>query len=254
MATLHLPLAPLLLLILTAAAFLSTEIAAQPAAPAPGPARPINITAILEKGGQFVTFIRLLNTTQIGSQINIQINSSSEGMTVLAPTDNAFQNLKPGTLNKLSPDDQVKLILYHVSPKYYTLEDLLSVSNPVRTQASGRDVGGVYGLNFTGQGNQVNVSTGIVETRLSTSLRQQRPLAVYVVDMVLLPEEMFGERKISPVAPPPKKSKSPDVSDDLDTNSTKKAAPPTEKSGSCEMKSGLGFGLGLVVLTLKFLF
>ncbi|XP_010441925.1 PREDICTED: fasciclin-like arabinogalactan protein 13 [Camelina sativa] len=251
MATIHLTLAPLLLLILTAV-FLSTEITAQPAAPAPGPAGPINITAILEKGGQFVTFIRLLNTTQIGSQINIQLNSSSEGMTVLAPTDNAFQNLKPGTLNKLSPDDQVKLILYHVSPKYYTLEDLLSVSNPVRTQASGRDVGGVYGLNFTGQGNQVKVSTGVVETRLSTSLRQERPLAVYVVDMVLLPEEMFGERKTSPVAPAPKKSKSPDVSDDSD--SSKKAAAPTEKSGSGDMKSGLGFGLGLVVLSLKFLF
>ncbi|CAE6221425.1 unnamed protein product [Arabidopsis arenosa] len=243
---------PLLLLLLTAV-FLSAEITAQPAAPAPGPAGPINITAILEKGGQFVTLIRLLNTTQIGNQINIQINSSSEGMTVLAPTDNAFQNLKPGTLNKLSPDDQVKLILYHVSPKFYTLEDLLSVSNPVRTQASGRDVGGVYGLNFTGQGNQVNVSTGIVETRLSTSLRQERPLAVYVVDKVLLPEEMFGERKISPVAPPPK-SKSPDVSDDSD--SSKKAAAPSqsEKSGSGEMNTGLGFGLGLVVLCLKFLF
>ncbi|CAL9242064.1 unnamed protein product [Arabidopsis halleri] len=243
---------PLLLLLLTAV-FLSAEITAQPAAPAPGPDGPINITAILEKGGQFVTLIRLLNTTQIGNQINIQINSSSEGMTVLAPTDNAFQNLKPGTLNKLSPDDQVKLILYHVSPKFYTLEDLLSVSNPVSTQASGRDAGGVYGLNFTGQGNQVNVSTGIVETRLSTSLRQERPLAVYVVDMVLLPEEMFGERKISPVAPPPK-SKSPDVSDDSD--SSKKAAAPSqsEKSGSGEMNSGFGFGLGLVVLCLKFLF
>ncbi|CAA0407418.1 unnamed protein product [Arabidopsis thaliana] len=242
---------PLLLLLLTAV-FLSMEITAQRAAPAPGPAGPINITAILEKGGQFVTLIRLLNTTQIGNQINIQINSSSEGMTVLAPTDNAFQNLKPGTLNKLSPDDQVKLILYHVSPKFYTLEDLLSVSNPVRTQASGRDVGGVYGLNFTGQGNQVNVSTGVVETRLSTSLRQERPLAVYVVDMVLLPEEMFGERKISPMAPPPK-SKSPDVSDD--SESSKKAAAPSEseKSGSGEMNTGLGLGLGLVVLCLKFL-
>ncbi|KAF8091309.1 hypothetical protein N665_0448s0025 [Sinapis alba] len=250
MATIHLTLAPFLLL---AAIFFSTEVTAQPAAPAPGPAGPINITAILEKGGQFVTFIRFLNTTQIGNQINIQVNSSSEGMTVFAPTDNAFQNLKPGTLNKLSPDDQVKLILYHVSPKFYTMDDLLSVSNPVRTQATGRDVGAVYGLNFTGQGNQVNVSTGVVETRVSNALRKERPLAVYVVDMVLLPEEMFGERrKISPVAPGPK-SKSPAVSDDDSDDSSKKAAVPSEKSGSGEMKAGLGFGLGLVLLCLKFI-
>ncbi|ESQ36547.1 hypothetical protein EUTSA_v10008582mg [Eutrema salsugineum] len=244
----RLTIAPLLII---AALLLTTETSAQPAAPAPGPAGPINLTAILEKGGQFTTFIHLLNITQVGSQVNIQVNSSSEGMTVFAPTDNAFQNLKPGTLNKLSADEQVKLILYHVSPKFYSLDDLLSVSNPVRTQASGRD-NGVYGLNFTGQANQVNVSTGYVETRVSNPLRQQRPLAVYVVDMVLLPGEMFGEHKLSPVAPAPK-SPSSGVSDD--SNSTKKAAAsPADKSGSCERKVGLGFVLGLVFLCLKFLF
>ncbi|CAH2038996.1 unnamed protein product [Thlaspi arvense] len=249
MAITRLTLAPLLLI---AAVLLSTETSAQPAAPAPGPAGPINLTEILEKGGQFNTFIRLLNTTQVGSQVNIQVNSSSEGMTVFAPTDNAFQNLKPGTLNKLSADEQVKLVLYHVSPRFYTLDDLLSVSNPVRTQASGRD-NGVYGLNFTGQANQVNVSTGYVETRVSNALRQQSPLAVYVVDMVLLPGEMFGEHKLSPIAPAPKSPSSTGVSDD--SNSTKKAAAsPADKSGSSERKVGLGFGLGLVVFCLKFLF
>lgn len=245
MATTRLALAPLLLI---AAVLLSTKATAQPAAPAPGPAGPINLTAILEKGGQFTTFIHLLNITQVGSQVNIQVNSSSEGMTVFAPTDNAFQNLKPGTLNKLSADEQVKLILYHVSPKFYSMDDLLSVSNPVRTQASGRD-NGVYGLNFTGQTNQINVTTGYVETRISNSLRQQRPLAVYVVDMVLLPGEMFGEHKLSPIAPAPK-SPSSGVSDDT----KKAAASPSDKSGSGEKKVGLGFGLGLVVFCLKFLF
>ncbi|CAH2046513.1 unnamed protein product [Thlaspi arvense] len=239
MPTIHLTLAPLLLL---AAVFLSTDVTAQSAAPALSQAGPINVTAILEKGGQFVTFMRLLNITQAGNQINIQVNSSSEGMTVLAPTDNAFENLKPGTLNKLSPDDQVKLVLYHVSPKFYSLDDLLSVSNPVRTQASGRD-GAVYGLNFTGQGNQVNVSTGVVEARVNNALRQELPLAVYVVDMVLLPEEMFGEDKISPpqVAPGPE-PKSPGPSDDSgdSDDSSTKAAAPSENSGSSEMKAGLG--------------
>ncbi|KAL1188871.1 Fasciclin-like arabinogalactan protein 9 [Cardamine amara subsp. amara] len=247
MASTRLTLAPLLLI---AAVLLSTKTTAQPAAPAPGPAGPINISQILEKGGQFNTFIHLLNITQVGSQVNIQVNSSTEGMTMFAPTDNAFQNLKPGTLNKLTADEQVKLILYHISPKYYSMDDLLSVSNPVRTQASGRD-NGVYGLNFTGQPNQINISTGYVETRISNTLRQQPPLAVYVVDMVLLPGEMFGEHKLSPIAPAPK-SPSSGVSDD--SNSTKKAAAPSDKSGSGEKKFGLGFGLGLVVLCMKFLF
>lgn len=250
MAIIRLTLAPLLLI---AAVLLSTETSAQPAAPAPGPAGPINLTAILEKGGQFTTFMHLLKITQVGEQVNTQVNSSSDGMTVFAPTDNAFQNLKAGTLNKLSPDEQVKLVLYHVSPKFYTLDDLLSVSNPVRTQASGRD-NGVYGLNFTGEANQVNVSTGYLETRVSSALRSQRPLAVYVVDMVLLPGEMFGEHKLSPIAPAPK-SPATGVSDDTKSDSTKKAAAsPADKSASGERRVGLGFGFGLVVLCLKFLF
>ncbi|XP_010522581.1 PREDICTED: fasciclin-like arabinogalactan protein 9 [Tarenaya hassleriana] len=243
---------PLFLLLI--AAVLSPEISAQPAAPAPGPAGPVNLTAILEKGGQFSSFIHLLNTTQVGNQVNIQLNSSSDGMTVFAPTDNAFQNLKPGTLNHLSIEDQVRLILYHVTPKYYTLDDLLSVSNPVRTQASGRD-GGVYGLNFTGQGNQVNVSTGVVETRINNALRQQMPLAVYVVDQVLLPDEMFGDNKNKTSPPAASAPKSSSTGDANATGEPKKTPKSSEKSGSGEMKNGrLGFALGLVVVCLKLFF
>ncbi|NBH76537.1 hypothetical protein D3Z29_11850, partial [Rodentibacter pneumotropicus] len=59
-------------------------------------------------------------------------------------------NLPAGTLNKLTNQQQVQLVLYHICPKYYSLTDLTSVSNPVRTQATGQD-GGVFGLNFTGR-------------------------------------------------------------------------------------------------------
>ncbi|KAL0302101.1 UNVERIFIED_CONTAM: Fasciclin-like arabinogalactan protein 6 [Sesamum angustifolium] len=121
-------------------------------------------------------------------------------MTVFAPTDNAFNNLPSGTLNNLTDQQHVQLVLYHICPKYYSLDSLLTVSNPVRTQASGQD-GGVFGLNFTGQGNQVNVSTGIVEVPLYNALRKDFPLAVYQVDKVLLPEEFYEAK--APAASPP---------------------------------------------------
>lgn len=126
---------------------------AQPAAPAPGPAGTPNLTAILEKGGQYTSFMRLLKETQLDKQIESQLNNSYAGFTVLAPTDNAFNSLKAGTLNSLSQPEQVALALYHVLPQYYSIENFQTVSNPVRTQASGSN--GVYTVNITSATNQV---------------------------------------------------------------------------------------------------
>lgn len=126
---------------------------AQPAAPAPGPAGTLNLTAILEKGGQYTSFIRLLKETQLDKQIESQLNNSYNGFTVMAPTDNAFNSLKAGTLNSLSQQEQVALALYHVLPQFYSIESFQTVSNPVRTQASGSN--GVYTVNITSATNQV---------------------------------------------------------------------------------------------------
>ncbi|KAJ7948377.1 Fasciclin-like arabinogalactan protein [Quillaja saponaria] len=209
-------------------------------APAPAPEGPLNLTGILDKNGQYATLIRLLIETQVADQINNQLNSSSEGFTIFAPTDNAFNSLPSGTINNLGTQGKVQLILYHVVPKYHSLADLLTVSNPVRTQATGQD-GGVFGLHFTGQGNQVNVSTGVVETQINNAIRQKFPLALFQVDKVLLPEELFGVKAKAPVsAPAPGKTAAKSGS-----NNTKKAAatpssPSDEKSGVAWKKYGLG--------------
>lgn len=160
--------------------------AQSPTAPAPAPSGPIDIFEILKKPGQYNTFIKFLNETQVGNQINNQVNNSNQGMTVFAPSDNAFNNLPSGTLNKLNDQQKVQLILYHVIPKFYTFEDLQTVSNPVRTQATGPK-GESFGLNFTGQNNQVNVSSGAVETNIYNAIRKDPPLAVYQLDKVLVP-------------------------------------------------------------------
>ncbi|XP_010489025.1 PREDICTED: fasciclin-like arabinogalactan protein 6 [Camelina sativa] len=217
-------------------------IQSQPIAPAPTTeTSPINLTAILETGHQFTTFMRLLNTTQVGFQVSVQLNSSDQGMTIFAPTDNAFNNLKPGTLNGLTYQQQIQLMLYHIIPKYYSLSDLLLASNPVRTQATGQE-GGVFGLNFTGQAqsNQVNVSTGVVETRISNALRQQFPLGIYVVDKVLLPEELFGTKNTPTGAPAPKPITSSPDADSPAVDEEHKS------SGSSVKRTSLGVVLGFV--------
>ncbi|OIW20576.1 hypothetical protein TanjilG_15381 [Lupinus angustifolius] len=232
----------LILLTLTPFLFLLTTQTRAQSAPAPAPSGPVNLTAILEKGGQYTTFIRLLEETQQITQIQSQLNSTTEGFTVFAFTDNAFQNLKSGAINELTDDQKVKLILYHVTPKYYTLSDLLTVSNPVRTQASESE--GSWGLNFTGQGNQVNVSTGVVVTPINNALRQQFPLAVYQVDKVLLPLELFGA-KSPKSAPSPKSSKTTPEIPSPATKADSAKSPADSKNDGARMHVGLGMVLGL---------
>ncbi|CAH8379525.1 unnamed protein product [Eruca vesicaria subsp. sativa] len=172
-------------------------------APSPAPSGPTNITAVLEKAGQFTMFIRLLKSTQAADQINTQINSSSsQGLTVFAPTDNAFNSLKSGTLNSLSDQQKVQLVQFHVLPTLLTMPQFQTVSNPLRTQA-GDGQNGKFPLNITSSGNQVNITTGVVSATVANSVYSDKQLAVYQVDQVLLPLAMFGSS--SAPAPAPEK-------------------------------------------------
>jgi uncharacterized surface protein with fasciclin (FAS1) repeats len=134
--------------------FITVPSLAQPAAPSPSSTSNNNITAVLEAGKQYTTFIRLLTSTRVDVQLNSQLNNSFNGLTVFAPTDNAFDKLKAGTLNKLSEQEQIEVVLFHVLPRFYTMAMFGTTSNPVNTQASGSE--GADTLNITSSTNQVN--------------------------------------------------------------------------------------------------
>lgn len=210
-------------------------------APAPTPSGPTNITAILEKAGQFTTFIRLLKSTQASDQINTQLNSSSSnGLTVFAPTNNAFNSLKSGTLNSLSDQQKVQLVQFHVLPTLLTMPQFQTVSNPLRTQA-GDGQNGKFPLNITSSGNQVNITTGVVSATVANSLYSDKQLAVYQVDKVLLPLAMFG----SSAAPAPAPEKGGPVS--------KGSASGGDDGGDSTDSSdaeriGLGFGVRIATM------
>ncbi|KAJ6922972.1 fasciclin-like AGP 13 [Populus alba x Populus x berolinensis] len=142
--------------------------------PSPAPSGPTNITAILEKAGQFTTLIRLMKSTQESDQINTQLNNSNQGLTVFAPPDNAFANLKAGALNSLS--DQ---------------------------QKAGNSADGEFPLNVTTSGNQVNITTGVNTATVANTIFTDGQLVVYQVDQVLLPLDLFG----TAAAPAPAPSK-----------------------------------------------
>ncbi|XP_010937843.1 fasciclin-like arabinogalactan protein 12 [Elaeis guineensis] len=190
---------------------LTTQTLAQPAA-APAPPGPTNITKILEKAGQFTTLIRLLKSTQVGDQINNQLNDSNSGLTVFAPTDNAFSSLSSGTLNSLTDQQKVALIQFHVLPSFISMSQFQTVSNPLRTQA-GDVTNGQFPLNVTTAGNTVNITTGIDNTTVSNTIYSDNQLAVYQVDQVLLPLEIFRPQAPAPAPSKPKKKKAAPIAE-----------------------------------------
>ncbi|XP_023517231.1 fasciclin-like arabinogalactan protein 11 [Cucurbita pepo subsp. pepo] len=120
--------------------FFCKSISAQSSQP-PAPSGPTNITAVLEKDGQFTTLIKLLKSTQQSDQINNQLNNSNQGLTFFAPPDNAFSNLKLATLNSLSDQQKVQLLQFHVLPTFISMSQFQTVSNPLRTQAGNSNTG-----------------------------------------------------------------------------------------------------------------
>ncbi|CAA7025010.1 unnamed protein product [Microthlaspi erraticum] len=189
------------LLLLTAA----PGTLSQPAA-APAPPGPTNVTKILEKGGQFTVFIRLLKSTGVASQLYGQLNNSDNGITIFAPSDSSFSGLKAGTLNSLTDEQQVELIQFHVIPTYVSSTNFQTISNPLRTQA-GDSAEGHFPLNVTTSGNSVNITSGVTNTTVSGNVYSDGQLAVYQVDQVLLPQQIFDPRPPAP-APAPSVSKS----------------------------------------------
>ncbi|XP_075636160.1 fasciclin-like arabinogalactan protein 12 [Castanea sativa] len=196
---------------------------------APAPPGPPDVIKILQKVGGFTILIRLLKSTGVADQLKGQLNDSSIRFTLFAPNDNAFSNLKAGTLNSLSNEEKVRLIQFHILPTYYTLENFQTVSNPVRTQA-GDNKPGDYPLNVTSVGSQVNISSGLVNASVSGTLYSNFQLAIYQVDKVLLPLDLFVPKPPSPApAPAPTKPKA---------KKTPAAASPKTSTSSIVVDSG----------------
>jgi uncharacterized surface protein with fasciclin (FAS1) repeats len=208
------------------------KAAAKPAPATPAPAKPLvpslpqspssdsssgqDIIKILRKAKSFNTLIRLLKTTQIINQINAQlVTTKNGGLTILAPDDGAFSQLKAGYFNSLGERQQKELIQFHVLPVYVSSSNFDSLSNPVLTLASDSPSG--YQMNVTAYGNSVNISTGSVNATLTGIVYSDKTLAIYHVDKVLIPLDFSKPKALAPapaLAKAPKADKDNSSGDD----------------------------------------
>ncbi|XP_065867932.1 fasciclin-like arabinogalactan protein 12 [Euphorbia lathyris] len=176
---------------------ISTTPAASPAQPSSIPP-PTNVTKILEKSGHFSIFIRLLRSTQEENHFLTVLNNSNNGLTIFAPTDGAFSGLKSGTLNSLTDEQKSELVKFHVIPSFLSISQFQTVTNPVGTEAGN---GGRVALNFTTSPTSVSISTGLTNTSISGTVYTDNQLAIYRVDKVLLPADIFSSGKAPAPAP-----------------------------------------------------
>ncbi|XP_019225743.1 PREDICTED: fasciclin-like arabinogalactan protein 12 [Nicotiana attenuata] len=182
-------------------------------APAPGPPGPPNVVNILGKAGPYSTFIKLLQITQEIGEITSLLNNSNS-ITMFVPSDGAFLNLKIGTLNSFSDQQKAELVKFHILPSYYSLSQFQTASNPLHTQAGGT-TNREFPINITTNGTAVNITTGILNASVSSTIYTDNQLAIYQVDKVLLPLQFFVPPAPAPApAPVPSKPKKKDPSSD----------------------------------------
>ncbi|GLJ44171.1 hypothetical protein SUGI_0921740 [Cryptomeria japonica] len=161
-----------------------------------------NVTDALVKANNFNFFVSLMEAS--GVVYEFQSEEAGAGITIFAPTDDAFSALNPETLQGLTADKKALILKYHVLLSYYPLGSLQTIVNPVQptlaTQAMGASS---YTLNITQIHGDVAVNTGIVQAPVTETVFDQKPLAIFAVPKVLLPREIFGSKTAPTPSPAP---------------------------------------------------
>ncbi|XP_027345902.1 fasciclin-like arabinogalactan protein 12 [Abrus precatorius] len=233
-----------------------------PQSPSPSDATPdtpaVDIVGILRKAKSFNIIIRLMKTTQLINQLNAQLlTTKSGGLTILAPDDSAFSELKAGFLNTLSDGQKLELLQFHVLPDYVSSSNFDTLTNPVRTLAGAKP--GKVELNVVSYGGSVNISTGEVNTTINGIIYTDKHLAIYKVGKVLLPMDFFAvakaPAKAPSLAPEPSSdaAKAPKPDKDASSSSDSSHVNPTEVNSGTVMISVWGkwmsLALGAVLMT-----
>lgn len=178
-------------------------------APAPAPApHYVDIAQLLSVAGPFHTFLNYLEQTNVIETFQSQANRTEEGITIFVPKDSAFAALKKSTFSNLTDDQLKSVLLYHAFPRFYALSQFrnLSALNPVSTFA-----GSPYTLNLTDDMGSISVHSRWSNPRIASSVYATDPVAIYSLNKVLLPMQIFT--KDPPLAPVPAPAPEPGAAD-----------------------------------------
>ncbi|XP_027102489.1 fasciclin-like arabinogalactan protein 7 [Coffea arabica] len=203
--------------------------------PTPAPAlEHVNLIQLLSYAGPFHTFLKYLEKTKVLETFQDQANNTEEGITIFAPTDDAFSKLKNPFLSNLI-DDQIKsILLFHALSHYYSLSDFknLSQMSPVITYASGQ-----YTLNFTDVSGDISIDSRWTKTKVSSSVVATDPIAVYEIKNVLLQKAIFGTDIPPTVVPAPAPHIAPSADTPVANVGGSNSSPKSSPSSSCKISN-----------------
>ncbi|CDP13717.1 unnamed protein product [Coffea canephora] len=183
-------------------------------APTPGPSQ-MNITGIMSAHG-----CKVFAETLLASPAEQTFDSSVDGgLTIFCPGDAAMKSFLPKFKN-LTADGKQSLLEFHGVPIYEPESSLKSNNGPINTLAT--DGAKKFGLVVQNDGQQVTLKTPLVTARITSTIFDEQPLAIFELDKVLLPRELFK----GSLAPTPAPAPAPGPVADAPEPSKKHKSPP----------------------------
>ncbi|KAF8092407.1 hypothetical protein N665_0415s0027 [Sinapis alba] len=186
---------------------------------APAPSN--NMTELLEKAG-CKTFASMLVSSSVLKTYESTVEKG--GLTVFAPSDEAFKGEGAPNLSKLTQAEVVSLLEYHALSEYKP-KGSLKINKDVISTLATNGAAGKYDLTTSTSGDEVVLHTGVGPSRVADTVVDETPVVIFKVDNVLLPIELFG--KSSSPAPEPVSTPTP-----TPTPSAKSLSPTAAKSPS----------------------
>lgn len=231
-------------------------------APAPAPSH-VNLTAAMYAHGCKVFADTLLVISAAAQTFDDNVES---GLIVFCPSDDAMKSFMPKFKN-LTADGKQSLLEYHGMPVYESLSDLRSNNGLANTLATD----GARQFSFTVQndGNDVTIKTPSVTAKIVSTLMDKPPVAIFQLNKVLIPIELFKSSLPPSPAPAPapqahakapkpsSKHKSPTApetpADSPADGPDGDVADQTSDGGAARFTGGARF-IGGVILSLWFVF
>uniref|UniRef100_A0A2P2Q2U4 Fasciclin-like arabinogalactan protein 1 n=1 Tax=Rhizophora mucronata TaxID=61149 RepID=A0A2P2Q2U4_RHIMU len=169
------------------------------AAPTPEPSQ-MNLTDIMSGHGCKVFADTLLANPEASKTYQDSIDG---GLTVFCPMDDPFKAFLPKFKN-LTAAGKVSFLEFFGVPVYQSLSMLKSNNGDMNTLAT--DGARKFDFKVQNDGEDVTLKSKGVTAKITGTLIDQQPLAVYTVDKVLLPGELFKGAPTPAPAPAPDKA------------------------------------------------
>ncbi|XP_059301043.1 fasciclin-like arabinogalactan protein 1 isoform X2 [Lycium ferocissimum] len=164
-------------------------------APTPEPSQ-MNLTSLMSAHGCKVFAETLLKSA---AEKTFEENADG-GLTVFCPGDDAMKNFMPKFKN-LTVEGKQSLLEYHGVPVYQSMASLKANNGVMNTLAT--DGAKKYDFVVQNDGDVVTLKTKVVTAKITGTLIDEQPVAIYTINKVLMPKELFKGVVADTPAPAP---------------------------------------------------